>query len=199
MPTQLANHDQDPVVGIDLGTTFSCVALWDETKNEVVVLKNLIGKPTTPSWVGLNDEGHIVVGERNRQLNIPFVYDAKRMIGKKHGDEVVSELGRSWDFNVVENDKGGCSVEVPGRENIDVEQISSMVLEGMKLTVEKHFGRRFDNLKAVVTVPAYFKADQKEATKAAAKIAGLNVLRMIGEPTSAVMAAGLHEEDEDES
>ena len=96
---------------------------------------------------------------------------------------------------MIAGQDGECLVKVPNREPVRIEHISSFVLEGMKLIVEKHFNKQFDNLKAVVTVPAYFNAAQKMATESAAKIAGLELLRLITEPTAAAMAARLHEEE----
>ena len=124
------------------------------------------------------------------------MYDAKRLIGKEADQEDVIELqNKALDFDVIAGQDGECLVKVPNREPVRIEHISSFVLEGMKLIVEKHFDKQFHNLKAVVTVPAYFNNAQKMATESAAKIAGLELLRLITEPTAAAMAARLHEEE----
>lgn len=103
-----------------------------------------------------------------------FVYDAKRLIGKEADQEDVIQLqDQALDFDVIAGEENECLVKVPNREPVRIEQISSFVLEGMKLIVEKHFNKKFYNLKTVVTVPAYFNAAQKMATESAAKIAGL--------------------------
>ena len=192
--SQLANDDSDPIVGIDLGTTMSSVTLYLRGQARTVVLRNPLGEETTPSWVGIAAKNRIMVGKMARVEGV-FVYDAKRLIGKKADQEDVIELqNKALDFKVIPGEDGGCRVKVPNEEEpVRIEQISSFVLEGMKLIVERHFDRQFHNLKAVVTVPAYFNPAQKMATESAAKIAGLDLIRLLTEPTAAAIAAGLHE------
>ena len=183
-------------MGIDLGTTNSCMGIWNFETETVEILPNKLGKNTTPSWIGFNEAGKIFVGERAKNQTT-FIFDAKRMIGKAFSDEDVQAHKQKWDFVVVGDDQDRCKVEVPGMEAQSIEQISACVLQALKEAASERLGREVK--KAVVTVPAYFNAAQKQATQDAARIAGLDILRIINEPTAAAMAAGIHEEDDEKN
>ena len=165
---------------------------------EVEILANELGKKTTPSWVGFSSQNgkQIIVGENARDQET-WVYDAKRMIGRAIGDEALQAHFRLWDFKVEESEQGTCQISLPDGNVMSIEQISGIVLQAMKKIVEKRVGYSLPKLKAVVTVPAYFDSQQKEATQYAAEIAGLEVLRMISEPTAAVMAAKFDQSEQD--
>ena len=186
----------EPVIGIDLGTTNSCVGIWNPQTESVEILPNSLGKNTTPSWIGFNEAGKIFVGERARNQTT-FIFDAKRMIGKSFQDEDVQAFMTKWDFNVIGDDQDRCKIKVPGMEDQSIEQISGLVLQYLKQAASDKIGQEVK--KAVVTVPAYFNAAQKQATTDAARIAGLDILRIINEPTAAAMAAGIHEEDDEKN
>ena len=183
---------RDPVVGIDLGTTYSCVAVWENGRP--VVVANNMGNRTTPSWVCFH-AGDVLVGEaaRNKGLRFPrsAVYDAKRMIGRKLEEPNIQECARSWPFKVTRH-RNNCAFEVGEEGSAKVllpEEVSAYVLVKMKHTAEDYLGcpvRR-----AVVTVPAYFNDAQRQATIDACTIAGLQVERIINEPTAAALAYGL--------
>ena len=183
-----------PVIGIDLGTTFSCVAVWENSRP--VVIANNMGNRTTPSWVSFQRD-NIYVGEaaRSKASRSPqtSVYDAKRMIGRKRSDPNVQQSTRLWPFKITEF-RGNCAVEVAveGESKPRVlmpEEVSAYVLAKMKHTAEDYLGVPVN--KAVVTVPAYFNDAQRQATMDAAAIAGLRVERIINEPTAAALAYGL--------
>jgi len=187
-------------VGIDLGTTYSCVGVYKN--GGVEILSNDIGERTTPSYVGFNDEERLVgmsakkAGSRNPKNT---VFDAKRLIGRKFNDPVVQKDMEHWPFKVTEGSQGRpvISVTYKGeKKEFFAEEISAMVLTKMKQTAEASLG--CDVSKAVITVPAYFNDAQRQATKDAGHIAGLEVLRVINEPTAAAIAYGLHEGEETE-
>jgi len=187
-------------VGIDLGTTYSCVGVYKN--GSVEILTNEIGERTTPSYVGFNDEERLVgmsakkAGSRNPKNT---VFDAKRLIGRKFNDPVVQKDMEHWPFKVIEGQQGRpvISVTFKGeRKEFFAEEISAMVLQKMKQTAEASLGRKV--AKAVITVPAYFNDSQRQATKDAGHIAGLDVLRIINEPTAAAIAYGLDNADETE-
>ena len=179
------------VIGIDLGTTFSCVAVWEN--NHPVVIANNMGNRTTPSWVSFQPD-NVFVGEaaRSKASRTPrsTVYDAKRMIGRKVTDSHVQQSLKLWPFRVTEY-RGNCAIElVHSRSQVlTPEEISAYVLAKMKHTAEDYLG--FPIHRAVVTVPAYFNDAQRQATIDAASIAGLFVERIINEPTAAALAYGL--------
>ncbi|XP_057542103.1 heat shock cognate 70 kDa protein-like [Amaranthus tricolor] len=186
-----------PVIGIDLGTCYSCVAVWRD--NRVEIITNDQGNRTTPSWVAFNDKERLI-GEAalNQAGSNPCntIFDAKRLIGRRFNDESVQEDMKSWPFKVVSGTKPGTkhkpmvSVLYKGEHyTFTPEEISSMVLMKMKDIAEAFYGSKIKN--AVVTVPAYFSDSQRQATKDAGTIAGLNVVRIINEPTAAAMAYGL--------
>ena len=183
-----------PMVGIDLGTTFSCVAVWENSRPAVIA--NNMGNRTTPSWVSFQKD-NIFVGEaaRSKASRSPqtSVYDAKRMIGRKISDPSVQQSLQLWPFKVAEY-RGNCAVEisVEGESKPRVlmpEEVSAYVLAKMKHTAEDYLG--VPVRKAVVTVPAYFNDAQRQATIDASAIAGLRVERIINEPTAAALAYGL--------
>jgi len=187
-------------VGIDLGTTYSCVGVYKN--GSVEILANDIGDRTTPSYVGFNDEERLVgmsakqAGSRNPKNT---VFDAKRLIGRKFNDPVVQKDMEHWPFKVIEGQQGRpvISVAYKGEQKeFFAEEISAMVLQKMKQTAEASLGRKV--AKAVITVPAYFNDSQRQATKDAGHIAGLEVLRIINEPTAAAIAYGLDNADETE-
>ncbi|RSH92874.1 Hsp70 chaperone [Saitozyma podzolica] len=179
-------------VGIDLGTTYSCVAVWVNERVEIIA--NDQGNRTTPSYVAFNDSERLIGDAAKNQVAMnPYntVFDAKRLIGRKFADAEVQSDMKHWPFKVI--DKGGkpvIEVEYRGEtKQFSPEEISSMVLLKMKETAEAYLGGTVT--KAVVTVPAYFNDSQRQATKDAGVISGLDVLRIINEPTAAAIAYGL--------
>jgi len=180
-------------VGIDLGTTYSCVGVWQQDRVEIIA--NDQGNRTTPSYVAFNDTERLVGDAAKNQtaMNpINTVFDAKRLIGRKFQDTAVQEDIKHWPFKVKAgaDQKPMIEVQYKGEtKDFQPEQISSMILVKMKETAEAFLGKDVKN--AVVTVPAYFNDSQRQATKDAGVIAGLNVLRIINEPTAAAIAYGL--------
>ena len=195
LPTPAAKQSpcsKSPVVGIDLGTTFSCVAVWED--NHPVVIANNMGKRTTPSWVSFLGD-NVFVGEaalsKASRSPTTSIYDAKRMIGRKLTDEGVQQSLRLWPFRVTEY-RGNAAVQLTLDSNtvtFTPEEISAYVLAKMKHTAEDYLGVSVN--RAVVTVPAYFNDAQRQATIDAANIAGLQVERIINEPTAAALAYGV--------
>mmetsp|Transcript_128703 Transcript_128703/g.223199 ORF Transcript_128703/g.223199 Transcript_128703/m.223199 type:complete len:668 (+) Transcript_128703:143-2146(+) len=189
------DKQQEYAIGIDLGTTYSCVGVFKN--NEVQIIANDQGNRTTPSYVAwTKDERLIGDSAKNQCPQNPFntVFDAKRLIGRKFVEKVVQEDTKLWPFTVksdgTSDDKPLIEVEVMGEKKcFHAEEISAMVLVKMKTTAEAFLGQRVS--KAVVTVPAYFNDSQRQATKDAGGIAGLNVLRIVNEPTAAAIAYGL--------
>jgi len=174
-------------IGIDLGTTYSCVAFYQNGKVEVIENKNT-GQRTTPSVVTFTDHERII--GKPSKVSENTVYEVKRLIGRKFDDQHVVNDSKKWPFKVI-NQNSKPMVEVTYRLKKEVfcpEQISSMVLERMKEIANLHLAQTV--VDAVITVPAYFSDSQRLATKDAAKIAGLNVLRIINEPTAAAIAYG---------
>lgn len=180
------------VIGIDLGTTYSCVGVWKNDRVEIVA--NDAGNRTTPSYVSFNNKER-VIGEaaKNQMVSNPAntIYDAKRVIGRNEDDSLLQEDMKNWQFNIVFKNKNPFfKVTYLNEEKLfRPEEISAMVLSKMKSIVETYVGENVTD--AVITVPAYFNDSQKECTKNAGKIAGLNVLRIINEPTAAALAYGL--------
>ena len=183
-----SNPEEDTVIGIDLGTTFSCVAVWRHGEPEV--LANSEGERTTPSWVAFAEDGTRLIGDaakRQAAMNTNnTLFNMKRLIGRQYG-ECYDEI-KIMPFDVKEGPGGKPMVNVAGK-SFAPEQISAMVLEKMKATAEQALGHKVK--KAVITVPAYFNDAQRRLTKDAGAIAGLNVLRIINEPTAAALAYGL--------
>ena len=180
-------------IGIDLGTTYSCVGWWKDNRCEIIA--NDQGNRTTPSYVGFTKTERIIGdGAKNQASMNPenTVFDAKRLIGRKFNDVTLQADIKQFPFKVVNdgNDKPIIEVEYKGEnKKYHPEEISSMVLIKMKETAEAYIGEPVTD--AVVTVPAYFNDSQRQATKDAGSIAGLNVLRIINEPTAAAIAYGL--------
>jgi len=176
------------VIGIDLGTTNSCVAVMEG--GSAVVIANSEGARTTPSVVAFTKDGERLVGQLAKRQSITnpenTVYSIKRFMGNKYGD-VASERARV-PYKVVSADNNDSAVEIKGKRYSPPE-ISAMVLQKMKQTAEDYLGQKVE--KAVITVPAYFNDSQRQATKDAGRIAGLEVLRIINEPTAAALAYGL--------
>ena len=179
-------------IGIDLGTTYSCVGIWEN--NQVSIIANDQGNRTTPSYVSFN-ENERLIGEAAKSMvssnPTNTVFDAKRLIGQKFSDPKVQNLTKHFTYKVIEkNDKPNIQVQYQGTTKVfSPEEISSMVLMKMKETAESYLGTTVTD--AVITVPAYFNDSQRQATKDAGTIAGLNVLRIINEPTAAAIAYGL--------
>jgi len=182
-----------PAIGIDLGTTYSCVGVWQNDKVEIIANDN--GNRTTPSYVAFTDTERLIGDAAKNQASMNAtntVFDAKRLIGREMGDSVVQKDSKSWPFAVVRNESGKPAVSVSYKGETKVfspEEISSMILTKMKEIAESYLGQKVED--AVVTVPAYFNDSQRQATKDAGVIAGLNVLRIINEPTAAAIAYGL--------
>jgi len=180
-------------IGIDLGTTYSCVGVW---KNDgVEIIANDQGNRTTPSYVAFTDTERLIGdAAKNQVARNPenSVFDAKRLIGRKFSDPIAQADIKLWPFKVVagQGDKPMIVVTAQGEEKkFHPEEISSMILLKMKETAEAYLGTKIND--AVVTVPAYFNDSQRQATKDAGTISGMNVLRIINEPTAAAIAYGL--------
>lgn len=187
-------------VGIDLGTTYSCVGVWQH--GQVDIISNDQGYRTTPSYVAFTESERLVGEAAKSQTAMNptnTIFDAKRLIGREFSDPGVQKDMRTWPFKVVEgkDKKPHVVVTHNGEEkSYCAEEISAMVLGKMKETAETYLGTEVKN--AVITVPAYFNDSQRNSTKDAGKIAGLNVLRIINEPTAAAMAYGLDKNITDE-
>ncbi len=178
------------VIGIDLGTTNSCVAVMDG--DEPRVIENSEGTRTTPSMIAFTKDGERLVGQPAKRQAVTnptnTLYAIKRLIGRRFSDAESQDLIKKAPFYVIEGDNGDAWVEIDG-EKFAPSQISAMVLGKMKETAESYLGEKVTQ--AVITVPAYFNDSQRQATKDAGKIAGLEVLRIINEPTAAALAYGL--------
>ncbi|MEO0621072.1 MAG: molecular chaperone DnaK [Pseudomonadota bacterium] len=181
------------VIGIDLGTTNSCVAIMDGANPKVV--ENAEGARTTPSMVAFSEDGERLVGQPAKRQAVTnpenTLFAVKRLIGRRHKDPTVSKDKGMVPFKIVEGKNGDAWVEARG-EKYSPSQISAYVLQKMKETAESYLGETVS--KAVITVPAYFNDAQRQATKDAGKIAGLEVLRIINEPTAAALAYGLEKD-----
>eukprot|EP01133_Synstelium_polycarpum_P010313 gene10313-12025_t len=179
-------------IGIDLGTTYSCVGVWQNDRVEIIA--NDQGNRTTPSYVAFTDTERLIGDAAKNQVAMNptnSVFDAKRLIGRKFSDTVVQADMKHWPFKVIpKDDKPLIEVVFKGEtKTFQPEEISSMVLTKMKETAESFLGKTINN--AVITVPAYFNDSQRQATKDAGVIAKLNVQRIINEPTAAAIAYGL--------
>ncbi len=178
------------IIGIDLGTTNSCVAIMDG--KEPRVIENTEGARTTPSMIAFTKDGERLVGQPAKRQAVTnpanTLYAIKRLIGRPFDDKQVQEMAKSAPFKIIKGDNGDAWVEIDG-EKYAPSQISAMVLQKMKETAESYLGEKIT--KAVITVPAYFNDSQRQATKDAGKIAGLEVERIINEPTAAALAYGL--------
>lgn len=184
------------VIGIDLGTTNSCVAIMEG--GEPVVIANLEGSRTTPSMVAFSDSDERLVGQQAKRQAVTnpenTLYAIKRLIGRKFDSEAVRKDIAISPFKIVRADNADAWVEVRGKR-FSPPEISAIVLQKMKKTAEDYLGVTVTD--AVITVPAYFDDSQRQATKDAGKIAGLNVLRIINEPTAAALAYGLDKKKEE--
>ncbi|KAF2760180.1 heat shock protein 70 [Pseudovirgaria hyperparasitica] len=188
-----------PVIGIDLGTTYSCVGVMKNGRVEIMV--NDQGNRITPSWVAFTDEERLVGDAAKNQFAANphrTVFDIKRLIGRKFAEKELQTDIKHFPFKVInKNGQPRVDVEVQGEQKtFTPEEISAMVLGKMKEVAESYLGEKVTN--AVVTVPAYFNDAQRAATKDAGTIAGLNVLRVVNEPTAAALAYGLDKTDKDE-
>jgi len=188
-----------PAVGIDLGTTYSCVGVFRDDRCEIIA--NDQGNRTTPSFVAFTDTERLIGDAAKNQVAMNptnTVFDAKRLIGRKFSDAEVQADMKHFPFKIVDRaGKPVCEVEFKGeKKTFTPEEISSMILTKMRETAEAYLGGTVAN--AVVTVPAYFNDSQRQATKDAGLIAGLNVLRIINEPTAAAIAYGLDKKVEGE-
>ncbi|PLY06894.1 MAG: molecular chaperone DnaK [Desulfuromonas sp.] len=183
------------VIGIDLGTTNSCVAIMEG--GEPVVIANAEGSRTTPSMVAFAESGERLVGQQAKRQAVTnpenTLFAIKRLIGRKFTSEAVQKDIKISPFKIVEADNGDAWVQARDKK-YSAPEISAMILQKMKQTAEDYLGESVTD--AVVTVPAYFNDSQRQATKDAGKIAGLNVLRIINEPTAASLAYGLDKKDE---
>lgn len=179
------------IIGIDLGTTNSCVAIMEGDK--VRVIENSEGARTTPSVVAYLDNGEILVGSTAKRQAVTnaknTLYAVKRLIGRRYDDAAVQEDIKHAPFKIVRADNGDAWVEVLGDKKLAPQQVSAEVLRKMKKTAEDYLGEPVTQ--AVITVPAYFNDSQRQATKDAGRIAGLDVKRIINEPTAAALAFGL--------
>ena len=178
------------VIGIDLGTTNSCVSIMEGTQPKV--LENAEGARTTPSVIAFTDEEEKLVGQPAKRQAVTnpenTIFAVKRLIGRNFEDQTVKKDIETAPFKIVASDSGDAWIEAKGKK-YSPSQISAFVLQKMKETAEKYLGQEVS--KAVITVPAYFNDAQRQATKDAGKIAGLEVLRIINEPTAASLAYGL--------
>jgi molecular chaperone DnaK len=178
------------VIGIDLGTTNSCVAVMDG--KDAKVIENAEGARTTPSIVAFSDSDERLVGQPAKRQAVTnpegTLFAVKRLIGRRYDDPITEKDKKLVPYKIVKGDNGDAWVEVHGKK-YSPSQVSAMILQKMKETAEAYLGEKVE--KAVITVPAYFNDAQRQATKDAGRIAGLEVLRIINEPTAAALAYGL--------
>jgi molecular chaperone DnaK len=182
------------VIGIDLGTTNSCVAIMDGAQPKVI--ENSEGARTTPSIVAFTQDGERLIGQPAKRQAVTnpenTLFAIKRLIGRRHSDPVVTKDKKMVPFKIIEGKNGDAWVEVRGDKH-SPSQVSAYILQKMKETAEQYLGETVTQ--AVITVPAYFNDSQRQATKDAGKIAGLEVLRIINEPTAAALAYGLDKKE----
>src|SRR5674536_20547 len=187
---QLRGKTMGKVIGIDLGTTNSCVAVMEGKTPKVI--ENAEGMRTTPSIVAFSDDGERLVGQpaKRQEVTNPerTFFAVKRLVGRRYDDPMVEKDKKLVPYKIVKASNGDAWVEADGK-TYSPSQVSAFILQKMKETAEAHLGQKVDQ--AVITVPAYFNDAQRQATKDAGKIAGLEVLRIINEPTAAALAYGL--------
>ena len=180
-------------IGIDLGTTYSAVGIWQNGKVEIIA--NDQGNRTMPSYVSFNETERLIGEPAKNQSSLNStntIFDAKRLIGRKIGDPSIQQDIKYWPFKVKGDDNGKPMIDVEFKgenKSFHPEEISSMILVKLKEIAEGYLGSEVKD--AVITVPAYFNDSQRQATKDAGTIAGLNILRIINEPTAAAIAYGL--------
>ncbi|CAL5191511.1 unnamed protein product [Lathyrus oleraceus] len=184
-------------VGIDCGTTYSCVVVWLDEHNRVEIIHNYQGNRTTRSFISFKYDQRLIgdVVKNQAALNpTSTIFDAKRLIGRKFSDSVVQNDMRMWPFKVIadDNDKHVIIIQYKGQEkHFSAEEISAMILKKMLEVSENFLSSEVRKRNAVVTVPDYFNDSQRKATIEAGAIAGLNVIKIINEPITAVIAYGL--------
>jgi len=182
------------IIGIDLGTTNSCVAIMDGKQPKVI--ENAEGARTTPSVVGFQEDGERLIGQPARRQAVTnptnTLFAIKRLIGRQYDDKLVEKDKGMVPYDIVKGPNGDAWVRAHGKD-YSPQQVSAFILAKIKEDAERHLGEKVD--KAVITVPAYFNDAQRQATKDAGKIAGLEVLRIINEPTAAALAYGLDKND----
>jgi len=181
------------IIGIDLGTTNSCVAIMDGSQPRII--ENAEGARTTPSIVAFTENERLVGQAAKRQAvtnATNTVFAVKRLIGRRHDDPVIVKDQKNMPYKIVNGGNGDAWVEVRG-EKYSPAQVSAVILQKMKETAESYLGETVTQ--AVITVPAYFNDAQRQATKDAGRIAGLEVLRIINEPTAAALAYGLDKKE----
>ena len=193
MPVANESSESKTVIGIDLGTTYSCVGVWQNDRVEIIASDT--GNRTVPSMVSFTDTERII-GDAAKSAAAAFprstVFDAKRMIGREFKDPHLQSDMKHFPYDVIDDGKGRPQIVVEtkdGQKKFYPEEVSAMVLQKMKSIAESYLGKTVKD--AVITVPAYFNDAQRQATKDAGMIAGLNVLRIINEPTAAALAYGL--------
>src|ERR671934_138091 len=178
------------VIGIDLGTTNSCVAVMEGKTPKVI--ENAEGMRTTPSIVAFTDDGERLVGQPAKRQAVTnperTIFAVKRLIGRRYDDPMVEKDKKLVPYKIVRASNGDAWVEIEGK-TYSPSQISAFILQKMKETAEAYLGQKVEQ--AVITVPAYFNDAQRQATKDAGRIAGLEVLRLVNEPTAASLAYGL--------
>src|ERR1700739_2375307 len=186
------------IIGIDLGTTNSCVSIMEG--NSTRVIENSEGARTTPSIVAYQEDGEVLVGASAKRQAVTnpknTLYAVKRLIGRKFTEKEVQKDISLMPYKIVAADNGDAWVEVRG-EKLAPQQISAEILRKMKKTAEDYLGEKV--VDAVITVPAYFNDSQRQATKEAGEIAGLNVLRIVNEPTAAALAYGLDKGEKEQT
>jgi len=193
-------NTENTIIGIDLGTTYSCVAVWKD--GSVHIIANDQGDRTTPSWVAFTESERLVGPAAKNQVSSNAqntIYDSKRLIGRQFDDPVVQADVKHWPFKVKKGQNNKpviCAKYKNESKEFMPEEISAMILSKMKEIAETYLG--FPVKRAVVTVPAYFNDAQRRATKDAGIIAGLTIERIINEPTAAAMAYGLDKQKDDE-
>jgi len=188
-----------PVIGIDLGTTYSCVGIYKNGRVEII--PNDQGNRITPSYVAFTDDERLIGEAAKNQATVnptQTLFDVKRLIGRRFKDATVQKDIKLLPFQITEkNGKPMINVKIKGENKaMAPEEVSSMVLTKMKETAENYLGKEVKH--AVITVPAYFNDAQRQSTKDAGSITGLNVLRIINEPTAAAIAYGLDKKNREE-